>query len=76
MTRAERIAALHDTARERILISDGALGVMFQQMRLSEEDFRGARFAAHAHPLKGDNDLLCLTRPDAVGGLHDDAGAS
>jgi 5-methyltetrahydrofolate--homocysteine methyltransferase len=72
MTRAERIAALHQAARERILILDGALGVMFQTKGLVEDDFRGDRFKAHNHPLKGDNDLLCLTRPDVVGGLHDD----
>ncbi|NEX93186.1 homocysteine S-methyltransferase family protein [Caulobacter sp. 17J65-9] len=78
MTRADRIAALKAAARERILILDGSWGVMFQRMGLSEEDFRGARFADHPHPLKGDNDLLCLTRPDAVAGLHDayfEAGA-
>jgi 5-methyltetrahydrofolate--homocysteine methyltransferase len=78
MTRLDRIAALHTAARERIVILDGSWGVMIQRMGLTEEDFRGQRFAGHNHPLKGDNDLLCLTRPDAIGSLHDeyfDAGA-
>jgi len=71
MTRADRIAALKAVARERILVLDGAWGVMIQREDLSEEDFRGARFAAHNHPQKGNNDLLILTRPDLVAGLHD-----
>ena len=78
MTRATRIAALHDAARKRILILDGSWGVMIQRRKLDEVDFRGARFADHGSPLKGDNDLLCLTRPDVVTDLHDryfDAGA-
>ena len=70
-TRAERIAALHAAARTRILVLDGSWGVMIQNKRLSEDDFRGERFAAHNVPLKGDNDLLCLTRPDIVTDLHD-----
>ena len=76
--RDARIAALKNAARERILVLDGSWGVMIQRRGLSEADFRGERFADHAHPLKGDNDLLCLTRPDIVSGLHDayfEAGA-
>jgi 5-methyltetrahydrofolate--homocysteine methyltransferase len=78
MTRSERIATLHAAAKQRILMLDGAWGVMIQRFGLSEEDFRGERFAGHNHPLKGDNDLLCVTRPDIIAGLHDeyfDAGA-
>ena len=71
MTRAERIAALKAAARERILVLDGAWGVMIQRENLSEEDIRGARFADHNHPQKGNNDLLILTRPDIIEGLHD-----
>ena len=71
MTRTERIAALKAAARERILVLDGAWGVMIQRENLSEEDFRGERFANHSHPQKGNNDLLILTRPDIVEGLHD-----
>jgi 5-methyltetrahydrofolate--homocysteine methyltransferase len=70
--RADRIADLHAAARERIVVLDGSWGVMVQRMGLTEEDFRGARFAGHDHPLKGDNDLLCLTRPEAIEALHDE----
>ena len=71
MTRADRITALKAAAKERILVLDGAWGVMIQREGLTEEDFRGKDFTTHNHPLKGNNDLLCLTRPDIVTGLHD-----
>ncbi len=71
MNRSDRIAALKAAARERILILDGAWGVMIQRRGLAEADFRGARFADHGVQLKGDNDLLCLTRPDIVTELHE-----
>ncbi|MEW6599063.1 MAG: homocysteine S-methyltransferase family protein [Pseudomonadota bacterium] len=71
MTRADRIATLKAAAAERILVLDGSWGVMIQREGLTEEDFRGERFAAHNHPLKGNNDILCLTRPDIITGLHD-----
>jgi len=71
MTRADRIKALKEAATRRILVLDGAWGVMIQRENLSEEDFRGDRFANHNMPLKGNNDILCLTRPDIVTGLHD-----
>jgi 5-methyltetrahydrofolate--homocysteine methyltransferase len=71
LTRADRIAALKVAAKERILVLDGAWGVMIQRENLSEQDFRGVRFAGHSHPQKGNNDLLILTRPDIVTGLHD-----
>ena len=71
MTRSERIAALIDASNARVLILDGAWGVMIQKEGLTEEDFRGEQFADHDHPLKGDNDLLCLTRPDIITKLHD-----
>jgi 5-methyltetrahydrofolate--homocysteine methyltransferase len=70
-SRASRIAALKAAARERILVLDGSWGVMIQRRKLSEADFRGERFADHPVPVKGDNDLLCLTRPDIVADLHD-----
>jgi 5-methyltetrahydrofolate--homocysteine methyltransferase len=78
MTRQDRIAALKAAAKERILILDGAWGAMIQRRGLSEADFRGERFADHAVNLKGNNDLLCLTRPDIIAELHEayfDAGA-
>ena len=71
MTRADRIARLKQISRERILVLDGSWGVMFQREGLTEEDFRRGHFEEHTHPLKGDNDLLCLTRPDLVTKLHD-----
>ena len=71
MTRADRIKALHAAAKERILVLDGAWGVMIQRCDLSEEDFRGERFREHNHPQKGNNDLLILTRPDIIADLHD-----
>src|ERR1700743_3332313 len=70
MNRTERIAALKRIATERILVLDGSWGVMFQKEGLTEEDFRKGWFEDHDHPLKGDNDLLCLTRPDLVTKAH------
>jgi 5-methyltetrahydrofolate--homocysteine methyltransferase len=64
--------------RQRILILDGAMGTMAQRYRLSEADYRGARFAGHAHDLKGNHDVLVLTKPEVVAEIHDaylDAGA-
>jgi len=71
MTRADRIEALKAAAKERILVLDGSWGVMIQRKGLSEEDFRGERFAGHNGQMKGNNDILCLTRPDVIGELHD-----
>jgi 5-methyltetrahydrofolate--homocysteine methyltransferase len=71
MTRAERIAALKAAGKQRILILDGSWGVMIQKRGLAEADYRGERFADHAVQLKGDNDILCLTRPDIIAELHD-----
>ncbi|MCK5468744.1 MAG: homocysteine S-methyltransferase family protein, partial [Cyclobacteriaceae bacterium] len=51
---------------ERILILDGAMGTMIQNYRLTEEDFRGEQFKNHESPLKGNNDILSLTRPDII----------
>lgn len=78
MNRQDRIAKLKQIAKERILILDGSWGVMFQKMGLTEEDYRGTRFASHVGQMKGNNDILCLTRPDLVAKLHTmylDAGA-
>ena len=61
---------LQSLLRERILILDGAMGTMIQRHQLEEKDFRGERFADHAHDLKGNNDLLCLTQPDIIKGIH------
>ena len=66
-----RAAALPALLQQRIVIIDGAMGTMIQQERLGEADFRGQRFAAHPKDLKGNNDLLVLTRPDLVARIHD-----
>jgi len=69
---------IEELLARRILVLDGAMGTMLQRLRLGEADYRGARFAAHGHDLKGDHDVLALTRPDAVRRVHDaylDAGA-
>ena len=54
----------------RILILDGAMATMIQRLNLSEEDYRGTRFASHGSSLKGNNDLLVLTQPDAIRSIH------
>ena len=55
---------------KEILILDGAMGTMIQTYPLTEEDFRGDRFKTHSHPLKGNNDLLCITKPDIIEAIH------
>ena len=62
----------------RILVLDGAMGTMIQAYKLGEQDFRGARLKDHPRDLRGNNDLLTLTRPDVIGAIHQaylDAGA-
>jgi 5-methyltetrahydrofolate--homocysteine methyltransferase len=71
MTRQDRIKALKAAAKERVLILDGSWGVMFQKRGLTEADYRGDRFLDHPGQMKGNNDILCLTRPDIVADLHD-----
>jgi hypothetical protein len=56
--------------KERIYVLDGAMGTMVQGYKLSESDFRGERFLKHPKDLKGNNDLLCFTRPDVVTEIH------
>ncbi len=65
-----RGAALAAILHERIAIIDGAMGTMIQRHKLTEADFRGERFAAHPKDLKGNNDLLVLTRPDVIADIH------
>ena len=64
--RAARIRWLKEQAKERVLLLDGAWGVMIQGYKLSEADFRGQRFVDHGHDLRGNNDLLTLTRPQVI----------
>ena len=62
--------SIREALQERILVIDGAMGTMIQRYRLTEEDYRGARFADWASDLKGNNDLLCITRPDIIQAIH------
>ena len=71
MDRDRRIAALKRALAQRILVLDGALGTMIQKCGLDETDYRGTRFADWPQDLKGNNDLLNLTRPAVVGEIHD-----
>ena len=68
---AARLVKLHEALKARILILDGAMGTMIQKRRLAEADFRGHRFKDWPRDLKGNNDLLNLTRPDVIGEIHD-----
>src|SRR5579872_3735818 len=61
---------IYDVLKERILVIDGAMGTMIQRHKLEEKDYRGARFADWPSDLKGNNDLLCITQPDIVEGIH------
>ena len=67
---ADRSTELRALLAQRLLILDGAMGTMVQRHGLVEADYRGSRFATHGKDLKGNNDLLCLTRPDVIGGIH------
>jgi 5-methyltetrahydrofolate--homocysteine methyltransferase len=67
---AARASALVHAARERILVLDGAMGTMIQSQRLQEADYRGQRFGDWPRELKGNNDLLALTRPELVRDIH------
>ena len=61
---------LEDIVRDRILILDGAMGTMIQQYALTEEDFRGYRYRKTPGLMKGNNDMLNITRPDVVSDIH------
>ncbi len=69
-TRAQRTSLLPDLLRQRILVLDGAMATMIQTYQLDEAGFRGERFRDHPVDLRGANDLLVLTRPDIVRGIH------
>ncbi|MBZ0145499.1 MAG: homocysteine S-methyltransferase family protein, partial [Rhodocyclaceae bacterium] len=68
----DRSELLRSLLAQRILILDGAMGTMIQRHGLQEADYRGARFAGHAKELKGNNDLLLLTKPEVIRGIHAD----
>ncbi|WP_303786297.1 methionine synthase [Azovibrio restrictus] len=66
----DRSSELQSLLQQRLLILDGAMGTMIQRHGLTEADYRGERFKAHPHDLKGNNDLLLLTRPDVIREIH------
>ena len=71
-------ALIQKLASERILILDGAMGTAIQGYQLTEADFRGRRFERHGKELKGNNDLVAMTRPDVIAAIHEaylDAGS-
>jgi len=61
---------IYTITKSRVLVLDGAMGTMIQQYRLEEEDYRGHRFKDHQSDLKGNNDLLSITRPDIIEDIH------
>ena len=68
---SNKVEQLHQQLRERILVLDGGMGTMIQGYRLSEQDFRGERFADWPCDLKGNNDLLVLSKPEVIREIHD-----
>ncbi|HWJ06145.1 MAG TPA: methionine synthase, partial [Steroidobacteraceae bacterium] len=70
MLRAERVREFRRLLGERLLVLDGAMGTVIQSHRLDEADYRGERFREHPRDLKGNNDLLVLTRPELIGDIH------
>jgi 5-methyltetrahydrofolate--homocysteine methyltransferase len=67
---SDSFAALKALFEKRIVVLDGAMGSMVQTYKLQEADFRGEQFKNHPHDLQGNNDLLCLTRPDVIEEIH------
>ena len=65
-SRLDRARQLGALLRKRLVILDGAMGTMIQRYKLTEEDFRGERFRHWPKPLKGDNDLLSITKPSVI----------
>jgi 5-methyltetrahydrofolate--homocysteine methyltransferase len=75
---SDRESLLREALSQRILLLDGAMGTMIQSYKLEEADFRGERFEQHPCDLKGNNDLLSITKPEIIGAIHTaflDAGA-
>ncbi|MDE2584013.1 MAG: methionine synthase, partial [Betaproteobacteria bacterium] len=66
----DRSSELSALLKQRLLVLDGAMGTMIQRHGLTEKDYRGERFKDHAHDLKGNNDLLLLTKPEVIRGIH------
>ena len=62
--------SIKEILKNRILILDGAMGTMVQRYNLKEEDFRGEQFKSHKKDLKGNNDLLSITKPEIIKQIH------
>ncbi|WP_417789311.1 homocysteine S-methyltransferase family protein [Terasakiella pusilla] len=69
-TREDRLAYLEAESKKRIIVLDGAMGTMIQRYKLEEEDYRGERFADWKQDVKGNNDLLSITKPDVIKEIH------
>ena len=63
---------ISELLKTRVLVLDGAMGTMIQQYDLDEAGYRGTRFKDHPVDVKGNNDLLCLTRPDIIKQIHEE----
>jgi len=70
MTPAETLTTLEKLARQRILLLDGAMGTLAQELAFDEAAYRGDKLCDHDRPLSGNHDVLCLTQPEAVAGMH------
>src|SRR5512139_1464680 len=68
--RQERIRKLKTTLEQRIVLLDGAMGTMIQREKLDEQAFRGERFRDYGRDIRGNNDLLVLTRPELISAIH------
>ena len=64
-------AQINKIMKERVMVIDGAMGTAVQKYKLSEEDFRGERYKNHSHDLKGNNDILVITKPDVISEIHE-----
>ena len=67
-----RTALLNQIVGKRVLLLDGAMGSLIQNHKLEEADFRGVMFKNHTHSLKGNNDILALTKPSVISGIHEE----
>ncbi|KAL0047395.1 hypothetical protein WJX82_002234 [Trebouxia sp. C0006] len=70
LQKSEAFGQLQELMEQRIIYIDGAMGTSIQKHKLSEEDFRGDRYQQHPHELRGNNDLLVITRPDVIADIH------
>src|ERR1700756_437057 len=68
----DRTQEITELLRKRILILDGAMGTMVQRHKLGEADYRGERFADHGKDVRGNNDLLLLSQPEVIRGIHEE----